>query len=438
MPAHVAAATRNSFPVDLEGVRIVKYRSIVRGVAHAAVALAFVAPSLAAQQKCPAVTPGATMPLTYSGGPTVAAITPCDLMTRLYIYAADSMRGREAGTPDAIRATAYIEREVRRLGLKPAGDNGTYFQNMPVTARVVSTASTLDRGRQDVQSARTSSSRGANADRKVHGDVVFGGTLGDTTNALSADDVRGKIVVVMAPARRRWAWRIRRTRRRSRRQQSARRRRGDRHREPDAHAAALSVHAERHGAERRARRVCRGESVGGRAWWPRWTRWLGGGGNAAQRHRDARASRRRCSASRSIARRAATRAARRRSTSRSRPCRRRRATSSASCRARIPSSRSEYVVIGAHSDHVGLSSATPDRRARFAQGLQHRGARRGRGHAQRRAADRRAVGAHQRDQGFAAQDLSGARRTRSATAPTTTARARCRFSRSPKRSRKAR
>src|SRR5579885_1003330 len=57
------------------------------------------ATSLSAQQKCPATT-GARMPLTYKGGPTVAAITPCDLMTREYIYAADSMRGREAGTPD--------------------------------------------------------------------------------------------------------------------------------------------------------------------------------------------------------------------------------------------------------------------------------------------------------------------------------------------------
>jgi hypothetical protein len=54
------------------------------------------------------------MPLVYSGGPTVADITACDLMTRLYIYAADSMRGREAGTPDAMRATVYIESEVRR------------------------------------------------------------------------------------------------------------------------------------------------------------------------------------------------------------------------------------------------------------------------------------------------------------------------------------
>src|SRR3954462_1314799 len=101
----------------------------MHAVAPAALLTLAAAPLLAQQQSCPATTAGATMPLTYVGGTTVPAITACDLMTRLYIYAADSMRGREAGSPDAIRATAYIEREVRRLGLKPAGDNGTFFQN---------------------------------------------------------------------------------------------------------------------------------------------------------------------------------------------------------------------------------------------------------------------------------------------------------------------
>jgi hypothetical protein len=71
----------------------------------------------------------------YSGPPTEAAITAGDLKTRLYIFADDSMRGRAAGTPDNLRGTAYIEREVRRLGLAPAGDNGTYFQNVPLLAR---------------------------------------------------------------------------------------------------------------------------------------------------------------------------------------------------------------------------------------------------------------------------------------------------------------
>jgi hypothetical protein len=177
----------------------VTHRSLFRAAVPAAFALAAAATPALAQQSCPATT-GATMPLTYSGGPTVAAITPCDLMTRLYIYAADSMRGREAGTPDAIRATGWIEREVRKLGLRPAGDNGTYFQNMPVTARVVSGASSISAGGKTFHPDVDFSAAGAAGDRMVTGDVIFGGTAGDTTNALTADDVRGKIVVLRAPA----------------------------------------------------------------------------------------------------------------------------------------------------------------------------------------------------------------------------------------------
>jgi hypothetical protein len=172
---------------------------VFRATLVAAFALPVAAPALAAQQKCPANTPGATMPLTYHGGPTVPAITACDLMTRLYIYADDSLRGREAGTPDIIRATAYIEREVRRLGLVPAGDNGTYFQYMPVTARVVSKASSITAGGKTFHPGADFSAAGG-ADRAVSGDVIFGGTQGDTVNALSADDARGKIVVMLPGA----------------------------------------------------------------------------------------------------------------------------------------------------------------------------------------------------------------------------------------------
>ena len=65
---------------------------------------------------------------------TVADITAADLTTRLYIYADDSMMGREAGTVGDMKATAYIAAEVRRMGLEPAGDNGTYFQNIRSTS----------------------------------------------------------------------------------------------------------------------------------------------------------------------------------------------------------------------------------------------------------------------------------------------------------------
>ena len=155
--------------------------------------------TLAAQQSCPAAT-GAKMPLTYRGGATVPDITACDLMTRLYIYAADSMRGREAGSPDAIRATAYIEREVRRLGLLPGGDKGTYFQYMPVTAREVSATSTISTGTKTFHLDHDFVVNGAQADAKVTGDVIFGGVSGDTTNALTAEQAEGKIVVLLPAA----------------------------------------------------------------------------------------------------------------------------------------------------------------------------------------------------------------------------------------------
>jgi hypothetical protein len=67
-------------------------------------------------------------------GRTGAAITPADLKARLYLYADDSMMGREAGTIGNYKATAYIAAEAARLGLEPAGDNGTYFQNIKSTS----------------------------------------------------------------------------------------------------------------------------------------------------------------------------------------------------------------------------------------------------------------------------------------------------------------
>jgi len=95
--------------------------------------------SLAAQAK-PAATqkPSAEKPVWPDEGPrkwaprpTEAAITANDLRTRLYQFADDSMAGRRIGELGNWKGTEYIAREFKRLGLKPAGDNGTYFQELP-------------------------------------------------------------------------------------------------------------------------------------------------------------------------------------------------------------------------------------------------------------------------------------------------------------------
>ena len=80
-------------------------------------------------------------PRTWKPRPTVADITANDLRTRLYQFADDSMLGRRIGEPGNAKGTAYIAREFQRLGLKPAGENATYFQNLP-TAPMDSTART--------------------------------------------------------------------------------------------------------------------------------------------------------------------------------------------------------------------------------------------------------------------------------------------------------
>src|SRR6266550_5952103 len=82
-------------------------------------------------------------PRAHEPRPTVPAITPGDLMTRLYIFADDSMQGREAGTTGNVKGTDYIAAEIKRAGLVPAGDDGTYFQTIPLKTRTFDTTSTF-------------------------------------------------------------------------------------------------------------------------------------------------------------------------------------------------------------------------------------------------------------------------------------------------------
>jgi hypothetical protein len=85
----------------------------------------------AAADSAAAVVSATSLPLAHAPRPTAPAMSDEDLMTRVYIYAADSMEGRAAGTAGARRATDYIARELARLGLEPAGDAGSYFQAVP-------------------------------------------------------------------------------------------------------------------------------------------------------------------------------------------------------------------------------------------------------------------------------------------------------------------
>jgi hypothetical protein len=140
-------------------------------------------------------------PLKFTPRPTSTAITPVDLMSRLYIFADDSMMGRDDGGPrGATKATAYIERELRRLGLTPAGDNTGFFQDIGYRTIVADTRSTitvdgqaLTLGRDFAPVARV----GAHAVREQL-NVIFGGPL-DSTARLTAAQSSGELVMLLGP-----------------------------------------------------------------------------------------------------------------------------------------------------------------------------------------------------------------------------------------------
>ena len=66
---------------------------------------------------------------------TSPAITAADLRTRLYAFADDSMQGRRSGTPGNVKGTDWIAAEARRIGLEPAGEDGGWFQTVPILRR---------------------------------------------------------------------------------------------------------------------------------------------------------------------------------------------------------------------------------------------------------------------------------------------------------------
>jgi hypothetical protein len=136
--------------------------------------------------------------LKYTGKPTTAAITADDAKTRLYIFADDSMMGRRAGDIGGMKGTAYIEREVRRMGLVPAGDNGTFFQAVPLYDRSLDMSSKLSA---DAEALILNtdyiplSLRGK--PRALDGaQIIYAGNTADQTTMIAPEAAAGKVVAV--------------------------------------------------------------------------------------------------------------------------------------------------------------------------------------------------------------------------------------------------
>ena len=137
------------------------------------------------------------LPPKHAPARTQTAITPADLMTRLYLYADDSMMGRLAGSEYNLKATAYIASEVKRMGLQPAGDSGGYFQNVPLVKRQLDASSGLSVDGRALRPWDDFVPRDpGSATRNFDGaQVVYAGVLGDSTQ-LTSEQAAGKFIVI--------------------------------------------------------------------------------------------------------------------------------------------------------------------------------------------------------------------------------------------------
>ena len=125
-------------------IRVAHHGALFSDLIFVALA-AFLGTPLTAQVTARAGSQRSEIPAAYS------AIREADLRRDIGEMAGPAMRGREGGTIDEMRASIWVAEQYRRIGLKPMGDDGTYFQWFDMTrTRVSSAASHARIGGQDM------------------------------------------------------------------------------------------------------------------------------------------------------------------------------------------------------------------------------------------------------------------------------------------------
>ena len=180
--------------------------SLVHSTARVLFAIAIASTSAAAQ----ANRSSQEAPRRHAPGPTSADITVEDVRTRTYIIADDSMEGRDTGRRGGLRSAQYIAGELKRLGLEPAGDRGTYLQQIPWISRSPDTAATLRVGERTLRwgsdylvipklgfALALGGQPFGGGFRGENVTTIYGGRVGDST--IAPELTRGKVVVFAAP-----------------------------------------------------------------------------------------------------------------------------------------------------------------------------------------------------------------------------------------------
>ncbi len=119
-----------------------------------------------------------------------------DLKADLFFLASDAMRGRLTTTPENQLAGKFIQSRFERLGLKPAGPNGSYYQPFDLVSASLGEENLLEvmtggNSTGPLQSGEDYYPLSFSASGTVRGLVVYAG-FGISAPNLSYDDYHGK------------------------------------------------------------------------------------------------------------------------------------------------------------------------------------------------------------------------------------------------------
>jgi aminopeptidase YwaD len=136
---------------------------------------------------------------------TVAPPGAAQFFAHVSALTAPEMEGRGSGTPGGERAARYIADQLAALGLRPAGDGGSFFQSFVVsTAAAVTAGTTLERlgsSPRTLEVGRDWTPHGGSLSGDASEEVVFVGyglsAPGQGYDDYAGTDVRGRIALAL-------------------------------------------------------------------------------------------------------------------------------------------------------------------------------------------------------------------------------------------------
>jgi Zn-dependent M28 family amino/carboxypeptidase len=136
-------------------------------------------------------------------GPAEDRIQEAALVTHVQELSSDQMEGRAPSTPGGQRAAQYLADQLKGMGVAPAGDNGSYFQEVPIVESVVDRTFTLSVPGRTYRYLNDVVAFSGTEQSRVHvqGDVVFVGhgivAPEQKWNDYEGANVKGKWVLIM-------------------------------------------------------------------------------------------------------------------------------------------------------------------------------------------------------------------------------------------------